>query len=99
MRGPPLRQIAWYLFNRDLDVSVVLPTKAKHYLRSLGNKSKNDKIDAARRTVRGLAQMGLDRIAEATESGFMATSLKRDLHPTDANAPASQRRTVSVCRN
>lgn len=49
-------QIAWYLFNRDLGVSVVLPTKAKHYLRSLGNKSKNDRIDA-----RGLAQMGLEQ--------------------------------------
>ena len=33
-------------------MSVILPKKAKHYFKSLGLKSKNDKIDA-----RGLAQM------------------------------------------
>lgn len=49
-------QLAWYLFQKDLTVSVVLPNKAKHYLRSIGNKSKNDSIDA-----RGLAQMGLEQ--------------------------------------
>lgn len=49
-------QVAWYLFRADRQVSVVLPNKAKHYLRSLGHKSKNDKIDA-----RGLAQMGLEQ--------------------------------------
>jgi transposase len=49
-------QLAWYLFQKDLVVSVVLPNKAKHYLKSIGNKSKNDSIDA-----RGLAQMGLEQ--------------------------------------
>ncbi len=49
-------QVAWHLFRADKLVSVVLPNKAKHYLRSLGHKSKNDKIDA-----RGLAQMGLEQ--------------------------------------
>lgn len=49
-------QMAWFLFQKDLAVSVVLPNKAKFYLRSIGNKSKNDKIDA-----RGLAQMGLEQ--------------------------------------
>ncbi|MBE9211100.1 IS110 family transposase [Nostoc sp. LEGE 06077] len=49
-------QLAWYLFQKDLAVSVVLPNKAKHYLKSIGNKSKNDSIDA-----RGLAQMGLEQ--------------------------------------
>ena len=49
-------QLAWYLFQKDLAVSVVLPNKAKHYLKSIGNKSKNDTIDA-----RGLAQMGLEQ--------------------------------------
>ena len=49
-------QLAWYLFQNDLAVSVVLPNKAKHYLKSIGNKSKNDTIDA-----RGLAQMGLEQ--------------------------------------
>jgi transposase len=37
-------------------VSIILPNKAKHYLKSLGHKSKNDKIDA-----KGLAQMGLEQ--------------------------------------
>jgi transposase len=49
-------QLAWYLFQKDLAVCVVLPNKAKHYLKSIGNKSKNDSIDA-----RGLAQMGLEQ--------------------------------------
>ena len=30
-------QLAWYLFQNDLTVSVVLPNKAKHYLKSIGN--------------------------------------------------------------
>jgi transposase len=46
-------QLAWYLFSKDFNVSVVLPTKAKNYIRSTGLKSKNDKIDA-----KGLALMG-----------------------------------------
>ena len=49
-------QIAWYLFQNDQQVSVVLPNKAKNNLKSLGHKSKNDKLDA-----RGLAQMGLEQ--------------------------------------
>jgi transposase len=54
-------QIAWYLFQKDAMASIVLPNKAKHYLKSLGHKSKNDKIDA-----KGLAQaerrpMGLEQ--------------------------------------
>ena len=32
--------LAWYLFNADGAVCVILPTKAKHYLKSLGHKSK-----------------------------------------------------------
>jgi len=47
---------ALYLFEKGYSVSVVLPNKAKNYLRSLGNKSKNDSIDA-----RGLAQMGSEQ--------------------------------------
>ncbi len=47
---------ALYLFEKGYSVSVVLPNKAKNYLRSLGNKSKNDSIDA-----RGLAQMGAEQ--------------------------------------
>jgi transposase len=47
---------ALYLFEKGYSVSVVLPNKAKNYLKSLGNKSKNDSIDA-----KGLAQMGAEQ--------------------------------------
>lgn len=49
-------QFAWYLHEREYAVSVVLPTKAKRYLQAIGNKSKNDKIDA-----KGLSRMGLEQ--------------------------------------
>lgn len=47
---------ALWLFEMGYSVSVVLPNKAKNYLKSLGNKSKNDSIDA-----KGLAQMGAEQ--------------------------------------
>lgn len=49
-------QFAWFLYERKLAVCVVLPTKAKRYLQAIGNKSKNDKIDA-----KGLSRMGLEQ--------------------------------------
>jgi transposase len=49
-------QLAWYLYQREQKVSVILPNKAKSYLQSIGNKSKNDKIDA-----QGLARMCAER--------------------------------------
>ena len=49
-------QFAWYLHEREYTVSVALPTKAKRYLQAIGNKSKNDKIDA-----KGLSRMGLEQ--------------------------------------
>jgi transposase len=48
--------IAWHLYQKDQSVCILLPNKAKHYLKSLGYKSKNDKIDA-----QGLARMGLEQ--------------------------------------
>ena len=50
--------LAWHLHQLDAQVSILLPNKAKHYLQSLGYKSKNDKIDA-----QGLSRMGLERSA------------------------------------
>jgi transposase len=38
--------VALYLFQKNYQVSVVLPNKAKKYLQSTGLKSKNDRIDA-----------------------------------------------------
>ena len=49
-------QLAWFLYGKEYAVSVILPTKAKRYLQAVGNKSKNDRIDAA-----GLARMGLEQ--------------------------------------
>lgn len=48
--------VAWHLHQLDALVSILLPNKAKHYLQSLGYKSKNDKIDA-----QGLSRMGLEQ--------------------------------------
>jgi transposase len=50
-------QLAWYLFDKDCSVSVVLPNKAKKYKESLGLKSKTDKIDA-----QALARMCCEQI-------------------------------------
>ncbi len=47
---------AYYLFEKGLDVSIILPNKAKKYLEAIGLKSKNDTIDA-----KGLAQMGAEQ--------------------------------------
>lgn len=49
-------QCAYTLYGAGFRVSIILPTKAKRYLQSLGLKSKNDSIDA-----RGLAQMGAEQ--------------------------------------
>jgi transposase len=46
-------KLALYLVDQGYQVSVVLPTKAKRYMQSLGHNSKNDKADA-----KGLACMG-----------------------------------------
>jgi transposase len=48
--------VAWYLHQQEETVSILLPNKVKHYLKSLGYKSKNDKIDA-----QGLSRMGLEQ--------------------------------------
>lgn len=45
--------LAWFLYQADQLVSIVLPDRAKAYKASLGLKSKNDKVDA-----RNLAYMG-----------------------------------------
>ena len=39
-------QLAWYLFEKNCSLVVILPNKAKKYKEALGIKSKNDKIDA-----------------------------------------------------
>ena len=50
---------ALYFSERKYNTSIILPTKAKHYLISLGLKSKNDSIDA-----KGLSKMGAEQCLE-----------------------------------
>lgn len=50
---------ALYFSERKYKTSIILPNKAKHYLISLGLKSKNDSIDA-----RGLSKMGAEQCLE-----------------------------------
>ena len=49
-------RLAHYFHQQGYPVSVVLPSQSKDYLKSLGYKSKTDKIDG-----KGLAQMGAER--------------------------------------
>jgi len=49
-------KLAIHLHKKSYTVAVVLPSKAKKYMQSLGLKSKNDKIDAA-----GLARMAAEQ--------------------------------------
>src|SRR6056297_1083507 len=48
--------LAYYLFDRDVTVHVLLPNKAKKFAESLNIKSKTDKIDS-----RALGRMGAER--------------------------------------
>lgn len=53
---------ALFLFKAGYVVSVVLPNKAKQYMKAVGLKTKNDKIDAS-----GLARMGAEQCLEKWE--------------------------------
>jgi len=52
-------QLAWYLHGRELQISILLPNKARKYLQANGAKSKNDRIDA-----KGLAQIAAEKRLE-----------------------------------
>jgi transposase len=52
-------QLAWFLNRENQSASILLPNKAKNYLKANGAKSKNDQIDA-----RGLAQIGAEKKLE-----------------------------------
>lgn len=49
-------QLAWFLHSKNQPVTILLPNKAKNYLKANGAKSKNDKIDA-----RGLSQIAAEK--------------------------------------
>lgn len=52
-------QFAWFLYHNEKTVSILLPNKAKSWLKAAGLKSKNDTIDA-----KGLATIGAERKLE-----------------------------------
>src|SRR5258706_8705153 len=54
--GVYYEQLAWLLHQKDKNVVIVLPNKARKYKESLGLKSKTDSIDA-----KGLAQMACEQ--------------------------------------
>lgn len=54
--GVYYESLAWFLHRKEQYISVVLPNRAKDYIKSLGFKSKTDKIDA-----KGLARMGAEK--------------------------------------
>lgn len=54
--GNYYEQLAWFLFEKDKSVSVILPNKAKQYKESLGLRSKNDSVDA-----KGLSRMACEQ--------------------------------------
>jgi transposase len=54
--GVYFESCAMFLFKAGIQVSVVLPNKAKKYMAAIGLKTKNDKIDAF-----GLARMGAEQ--------------------------------------
>lgn len=49
-------QLAWFLHQQGHAVSVLVPNKARYYIRCLGIKSKDDKVDA-----KGLAMMAVQQ--------------------------------------
>lgn len=54
--GVYYENLAYFLYEQDFSLHVILPVYGKKYAQSLGIKSKTDKLDA-----RTLAQMGLER--------------------------------------
>lgn len=52
-------ELAWFLFDKDIDLSVLLPIKVKRFMGSTVYKTKTDKVDS-----KGLAQFGLERKME-----------------------------------
>jgi len=80
-------QLAWLLFKKQFNVSVILPNKSKRYMQSLGLKSKNDKIDAQGLSYMN-AQQSLPLWEPLTESFYTLRSLTRHLESLQTNRTA-----------
>ena len=62
--GVYYESLAYYLFDKEVTVHVLLPNKAKKFAESLNIKSKTDKIDS-----KILGQMGVERVLEKWNPG------------------------------
>jgi transposase len=54
--GVYYKNLAYFLTDKERQAAVVLPTKMKHYAKTLETKSKTDRLDA-----RAIFQFGLER--------------------------------------
>jgi transposase len=79
--------LAWFLYSRQLPISIILPNKAKKYMQSLGLKSKNDKIDA-----QGLSRMACEQsLAEwnpLSENIYMLRLITRQIESISEQSTA-----------
>ncbi|MGB3777370.1 MAG: IS110 family transposase [Tunicatimonas sp.] len=75
--GVYYEQLAWHLFEQQAQLSVVLPSQAKHYFKSVGLKSKNDKIDA-KGLARMAAEQALDRWQPLSSDFYALRTLTRE---------------------
>jgi transposase len=66
--------VAYFLAHKDYPLSIIVPHKAKKYLESLGQKSKDDKIDAS-----GLSKMGCEQKLSFWQMPNVQTQQLRDL--------------------
>lgn len=95
--------LAWHLHELNYRVHIILPLRAKRYMQSLGQKSKNDKIDAI-----GLADMGMQQELEQwtphSKSLLLLRSLTRQVEmlqetKTSLKNQLEAARYLAVCDN
>jgi len=69
--GVYYESLAFYLWDKDVRIHVLLPNKAKKFAESLDGKSKTDKLDA-----KSLGQMGVERVLK---TWTLTSKIYRDL--------------------
>ena len=75
-------RVAHRLYEQGAGVYIILPSKAKAFVKSINQRTKTDKIDA-----RLLAQLGLERTLEAWQPAthFSTFGFCRNTNPTQKN--------------
>jgi transposase len=72
--GSYYEDLAHYLYQRSNRVSVVLPNKIKHFVKSMNVKTKTDKVDSEM-----IAQIGIERELDAWQPMLPQYKMMRDL--------------------